>query len=137
MPARLTERVATPLAFVLAAPTAVPFSVNVMVFPLTGVPLAVRMAERVVVPPYVPPAGAGDRLVSETALWTMVTVCPATVIVRVRGPENCDFDATEYVNEPFPVPVAPEVIVIEAALLVAVQLQLPDVATVTVPVPPL
>jgi hypothetical protein len=41
------------------------------------------------------------------------------------------------VTEPFPVPIAPVETVIQAALLVAVQLQLLVDVTVTVPDPPL
>ena len=138
MPPRLAfESVAMPLAFVLAVPTGLPLRVKLTVFPLTGEPFAVSTAERVVVPPYVPPAADEERAVSDMALWVIVTACPATVIVRFRGPKDDDLDATEYVTKPLPLPVAPEVIVIQLALLTAVQLQLPVVITATVAVPPL
>jgi hypothetical protein len=64
MPARLTPfRVATPVAFVVALPTLFPFSVKSTVAPLTPFPPEVSVAERFVVPPNVPVAGATARLV--------------------------------------------------------------------------
>ena len=45
--------------------------------------------------------------------------------------------ATEYVTVPEPVPLAPDVMVIQLTLLTAVQLHAPDTVTFTVPVPPL
>ena len=52
MPARLTlASVATPLAFVTAVPTALPFSVNAIVFPLTGEPAALSVADTALEPP--------------------------------------------------------------------------------------
>ena len=45
--------------------------------------------------------------------------------------------ATVYVTAPVPVPLAPELIVIQPTLLTAVQLHAPDTVTFTVPVPPL
>ena len=61
MPVRLTpDFVATPLT-VLAVPTEVPLTLNVMTFPL---PPTLRVATRVVVLPYVPLAVATDKLVS-------------------------------------------------------------------------
>ena len=46
------------------------------------------------------------------------------------------FFATLYVNDPLPRPLPGFVIVIHVALLTAVQEQLPEVVTVTVPGPP-
>jgi hypothetical protein len=90
----------------------------------------------VVVPPYVPLAAAEDKLVSEMALSVTVTACPATVIVLLRAPWDCDLDATEYVTKPLPLPVAPEVTVIQLALLTAVHVHPAEVLTVTAPLPP-
>ena len=51
IPARLTPlSVATPLPFVLELPTDEPLSVNETVSPLTGLPLEVSVAERLVEP---------------------------------------------------------------------------------------
>ena len=44
---------------------------------------------------------------------------------------------TEYFTVPFPLPLLPEVIVIQLTLLVAVQLHPLDVITLTLPLPPL
>ena len=43
---------------------------------------------------------------------------------------------TEYVTVPLPVPLAPDVIVTHDARLAVVQLQMLEVLTVTLPVPP-
>ena len=52
MPARLTlASDATPLALVTALPALLPLSVKLIVLPLTGEPLAVKVAESEVVPP--------------------------------------------------------------------------------------
>src|SRR5690242_8992424 len=66
IPAMLTLfRVAWPLAFVLPDPTGLPFRLNVTVCLPSAVPpeVAVSVAERVAVPPYVPDAGATVRVV--------------------------------------------------------------------------
>lgn len=66
--------------------------------------------------------------------WTTVTVWPPTVRDPVRaGP---DVAATAKVTVPEPFPLAPPVIVIHGALLVAVHAQPLAVFTPTVPVPP-
>ena len=66
--------------------------------------------------------------------WTTVTVWPATVRDPVRvGP---DVAATAKVTVPKPFPLAPPVIVIHGALLVAVHAHPLAVFTPTVPVPP-
>jgi hypothetical protein len=57
------------------------------------------------------------------------------VIVPVRFPGS-GFAATLKLTVPLPGPEAPEVMVIQAALLEAVQLQVGVVVTVTLPVPP-
>jgi hypothetical protein len=99
--------------------------------PLAAVTLAVA----------VPPAGgwvavSGATLKLHVApLWVTVTVCPATVNVPVR-PVVEALDATEYVTVPLPVPLAPAVTVIQAMLLVAVQLQPLAAVTLAVAVPP-
>src|SRR5437867_1540960 len=48
------------------------------------------------------------------APWVMVTVCPATLRVPVRG-EAAGLAAAEYVTGPLPVPEAPVVIEIQSA----------------------
>jgi len=53
--------VAVPVGSVVPVPTVPPFNLNVMVFPLTPAPPAVRVADRFAVPPYVPVAAAGER----------------------------------------------------------------------------
>src|SRR6266545_4263271 len=58
------------------------------------------------------------------AAWLTVNVCPATVIVPVRG-LAVGFVVTEYWTEPFPFPVLPEVIVMKVLLLIAVHGQPP------------
>jgi hypothetical protein len=47
-----------------------------------------------------------------------------------------ELEATEYSTTPFPVPLLPDVIVIQESLLTAVQSQVGDVTTETLPVPP-
>src|SRR5262249_31573980 len=65
MPARLTpERVATPLPFVVALPTDVPFSVNATDWLERPEPPCVSVAESVVVPPELPDAVAAAMLVA-------------------------------------------------------------------------
>ena len=67
--------------------------------------------------------------------WVTVKVWPAMVTVPVRcGPV---FAATENCVAPAPLPLAPEVTVIQASLLVAVQAQPVWAVTVTEPPPPL
>ena len=76
----------------------------------------------------------GWRNKAATPSWYTVTVSPPTVSVPVR--DVCPVcDSTVYVTLPLPVPLEPEIIEIHAALLVAVQLQLPDVVTLAVPLP--
>ena len=65
--------------------------------------------------------------------WVTVKVCPPIVIVPVRDVVPV-LAATLYATVPLPLPVAPLVIVIHDALLVAVQLQLAPLVTPTVPV---
>jgi hypothetical protein len=62
-----------------------------------------------------------------------VNVRPAIVSVPVRAAPT--FDANRYETLPFPVPVAPDVIVIHEALLSAVHGHVLIVDTPTVPVP--
>ncbi len=85
-----------------------------------------------------PPAGTvcevGLRVNEQPELWVTVKVWPAMVIVPVRcGPV---FAATENCVAPLPLPLAPEAIVIHAALLVAVQAQSLAAVTLTEPPPP-
>jgi hypothetical protein len=89
----------------------------------------------------VPPAAAAERLLGVTAYeqaraaWVTEIVCPATVKVPVL----CDvfeFAATEYETVPLPLPLAPEVTVIQAAFEEAVHAQPPPAVTVPVNAPP-
>jgi hypothetical protein len=64
-----------------------------------------------------------------------VKVFPAIVIVPVLE-ELPEFKATEKFAVPFPEPLLPEVIVIQASLLTAVQLHPFKDVTPTLPVPP-
>ena len=68
-------------------------------------------------------------VVSEAAAWVTVTVCAATVIVPVRALKLV-FADTEKPTVPLPVPSVPEVIVIQDAPLMAVQLQPAPAVTV-------
>jgi hypothetical protein len=67
--------------------------------------------------------------------WVTVNVLPPIVSVPVRG-LVVGFAATLYVTDPFPLPVAPALMVIQATLLVAVHAQPAAAVTVTVPLPP-
>jgi hypothetical protein len=71
-----------------------------------------------------------------TGCWVMVTVCPATVRVPVRG-VPFGLAATRKFTAPFPVPLAGVTPVIHVALLVAVHAH-PGVAVIAmgVPAPP-
>ena len=63
-------------------------------------------------------------------------VWPATLMLPVRAAPVL-FAATVNATEPFPLPLAPDVTVIQASLRLAVQLQLVPVAdTVILPDPP-
>jgi hypothetical protein len=63
-----------------------------------------------------------------------VNVCSAIVIVSVRIARS--LRSTVYFTVPLPVPDAPEVILIQPAFSLAVQLHQLVVVTVTVPMPP-
>jgi hypothetical protein len=63
-----------------------------------------------------------------------VKVCPATVSVPERGPPVVD--EARNCTLPVPDPLAPDVIVSHASLLVAVHAQPLPVVTSTLPVPP-
>jgi len=67
------------------------------------------------------------------AAWVTVNVCPAMLSVPVREVVAV-FAPTLYATEPEPLPLAPEVIVIHAALLAAVHVQPVAAVTVTLPV---
>jgi hypothetical protein len=73
--------------------------------------------------------------VQDAAPWLIVNVWPPTVMVPVRG-VVFGFAATLYVTVPMPDPLAPAVIVIQAALADAVHEQLVPVVTLKEPVPP-
>jgi hypothetical protein len=62
-----------------------------------------------------------------------VKVAPAIVMLPVLS-FLLEFAAALYPTVPLPMPVAPDVIVIQAALLLAVHRQTPGVDTATVPV---
>ena len=70
----------------------------------------------------------------DSAACETVNVSPATVRVPVREPPT--FGSTRYPTLPFPVPDAPELIVIQEALLDAVHAHALVVDTSTFPVPP-
>lgn len=76
------------------------------------------------------------QLGAAAAAWLTVKVRPAMVSVPVRAAPL--FAATVKPTDPFPEPLAPEVMLSHAAWLVALQVQLPpDAVTVTgVPLPP-
>ena len=86
-----------------------------------------------------PAVAAGFRDVGDTekvhgaAAWLTVTVCPAIVNVPVRG-DVVVLAAIEKPTEPFPLPLAPDVMVNQDSLSVAVQLQPAVVVTFTLAV---
>jgi hypothetical protein len=70
-------------------------------------------------------------------VWVMVKSCPAMVIVPVRGVVPV-FVETAYPIVPLPIPEAPDITIIQGALLVADHVQVPNEAvTLTLPLPPL
>ena len=71
---------------------------------------------------------------TDAAACVTVNVWPAMVTVPERAPPV--LAATLNATEPFPLPLAPEVTVTHAALLLAVQAQPLPADTATVPVPP-
>ena len=68
------------------------------------------------------------------AACVTVNVWPATAMVPVRGPPV--FAATVNATDPLPLPLAPDVTVIQPALLLAVQAQLVPADTAVLPDPP-
>ena len=62
-------------------------------------------------------------------VWFATVKVPLRAVTAVLAP-------TLYCNEPFPLPLAPEVMASHGALLVAVQAQPACVSTDVVPVPP-
>jgi hypothetical protein len=77
---------------------------------------------------------AGEREKSHWSLdWATQKVCPAIVIFPLRAVEPV-FCVIEYVTVAFPAPLAPEVTVIQLALLEAVQPQELAVVIATLPV---
>ena len=80
IPVRLAAKtVAIPEASVIALPALFPFNVKLMDFPLTPVPLEVKVADRSAVPPTVPDAAATTRVVGGRSLKQMVTSCSVGV----------------------------------------------------------
>lgn len=80
MPAPIPDKlafgtVAIPEPLVDALPTGLPFKVKLIGFPLTPVPPAVSVADRVAVPPYMPDAVATARDVLVPALATSAKFC--------------------------------------------------------------
>ncbi len=90
----------------------------------------------------VPPVTVNGLLVGEmeylhdTASWFTVKVLPAMVIVPDLELLRL-FAATEYFTVPLPLPLLPDVTVIQLLLLAAVQEQPAVAVTLTLPVPPL
>jgi hypothetical protein len=78
---------------------------------------------------------SGEIVKAHAPAWWTVNVRPAIVSVPSRATPECDPAKNDTV--PLPVPLAPDVIDSHPALLVAVQLQVPPVLTVTLPFPPL
>ena len=77
------DTVAIPELLVDALPAGFPFRVKLMDFPFTPVPPAVRVAERVAVPPYVPDAVATASDVLAPVLGASEKFCvltPATMV---------------------------------------------------------
>ena len=82
------------------------------------------------------PAGTGGALHVAVPSCAMENARPAIVMLAFRAPP--ELAATEYETVPLPVPLEPPVTLIQAAPLVADQLQLDALAvTDTVPVAPL
>ncbi len=83
-----------------------------------------------------PPAPAvAVMLYAAVPVCVIVKAAPAIVRVATLDPALV-LGATEYPTIPFPVPEAPDVMVTHDAVLVVVQLQVPDVVRLTLPVPP-
>jgi hypothetical protein len=76
--------------------------------------------------------GGGDG--AETGGCVTLNVCPPIDSVPSRVPPG--FAATLNATEPFPVPLAPDVMVIHETLLLAVHAQPLAVVTLTEPEPP-
>src|SRR5215831_18103303 len=101
-----------------------------MVAPSLAVPEPVKVKALPTVVVWLDPALATGAVCAD---WLMVMVCPATVSVPVRLPVEA-LAATEYATLPLPVPLEPDVIVIQEAPLLAVQLE--AAVTPTLPLPP-
>ena len=69
------------------------------------------------------------------AAWLTVNACPATVTVPVRGDDPV-FVSTEYETVPAPLPEVPALMLIHDELVTAIQVQLVEAVTATVPAPP-
>ena len=78
--------------------------------------------------------GVTENAQTPAPAWVTVTVCPAMVNVPVRGDVTV-LAAMEKATVPLPLPVAPDVIVSQASLLVAVQAQPLGDVTVALPDP--
>ena len=82
MPERPTpDSVATPEVLVVAVPTAVPLTLKDTVLPETPVPPDVRVADKLLVPPYVPLAAAGESVVLAEDVTVTVSVPVLTACV--------------------------------------------------------
>jgi hypothetical protein len=102
-------------------------------------PAPVAVTVTVPLPPRSPTCWLVGAMVNEhgaSPSCVTVNVCPATLIVPVRAVPR--FGSTANPTDPLPVPDAPEVTMIHAALALeaAVHEQVPPVVTVTDPVPP-
>src|SRR5689334_3664350 len=109
MPLRLApESVAMPLALVTAEPTLLPFTVNAIDSPLTGEPLAVSVADKFAVLPYVPLAAAAARVVFTELLATVrVLVAADPELVPVVG-ANAALTPVGYVPAATPLKLTPD-----------------------------
>src|SRR5437870_795856 len=120
-------RVATPVVVsVVAVPTGVPFNLKLTVFPPTGLPLPVRVAVSVTVPPYAPVALA---TLSDVAWRDVIEYDPSVgfalsaAVVRETGydPRAAGFVVTALV-EPIttvtstPAPIETGVVIVTSLL---------------------
>jgi hypothetical protein len=121
-----------PLPLPLEPPVIVIQDVLVVAFHAQPLPAVTDTFAEPAVAPSVAVVGERPK-VQAAASWVTVNARPATVSVPVRWLVVV-FAATEYPTEPFPLPFAPDVTVIQDAELDAVQLHPEVVVTATMPV---
>jgi hypothetical protein len=126
-----TETVTVPLP-VPAAPDVIVIH-DALLVAVHAHPDVVVMETVAVPPPATKPSDVGVTVARQLPSWVIVTVCPATVSVPVRGAPLM-FAEMAYVTVPLPEPFAPIVTAIQDALLEAVHVQPVVVVTVTLPV---